>query len=212
MLLLPLHSGGTDVVIAIRGHLRGTRTGVDAAATAVEADAIHFAVVGHCAVIDVVNVVNVDVADAAIVEKVTAAPVAAFEAETAVTEPVINSAIEADVRAPVTGVPEISAVAPAPISGSPEKSDARRDDPRAGNPEISVGAVGPISGRPNVAIARANRLRVHRQRRRSDGDGDSEAESGRGGGRSGRNRDESKREKQNANDESVAHVVPLSVS
>src|SRR5580704_1885137 len=198
MLLLPLHSGGTDVVIAIRGHLRGTRTGVDAAATAVEADAIHFAVVGHCAVIDVVNVVNVDVADAAIVEKVTAAPVAAFEAETAVTETVINSAIEADVRTPVTGVPEISAVAPAPITGSPEKSDARRDDPSAGNPEIAVGAIGPISGRPNISIARANRLRIDGQRRRSDGDGDPEAESGRGGRRSDGNGQENESEKQNA--------------
>src|ERR1700733_11632982 len=154
MLLLALHSGGADVMIPIRGHfgLGGTR--VDAAAAAIEADAIHFTVVDYRAVVDVVYVVDVDVVDAAIVEKVAAAPVAAFEAETA---------IEADVRTPVTGVPEISAVAPAPITGSPEKSDAGCDDPGAGNPEIAVGAIGPISGRPNISIARAHRLRVHRQ-------------------------------------------------
>src|SRR5580700_8995357 len=206
MFLLLLHSGGADMLIAIRRHFRFRGTCVEAAASAVEAGAIRFAVVDHRAVVNVVHVV-----DAAIVEEVAAVPVAALVTEAAVAEAIINSAIEADVRAPETGVPEISAVAPAPISGSPEKSDARRDDPGAGNPEVAVGAVGPVARRPNVAIARAERLFVHRERGRSEGDGDSETECGRGRRRGGGNRHQNEREKQNANDSSVAHDVPLSV-
>src|SRR5271165_2173418 len=125
MLLLALHSGGADVRIAVRGHFRFGGTCVDAAVAAIEADAIRFVIVNHGAVVNIVNVVDVHVVHAAVVEKVAAVPVATLVAESAVAEAIINSAIEADVRAPVTSVPEISSAAPAPISGSPEKSDAR---------------------------------------------------------------------------------------
>ena len=134
MLLLRLHSGGADVLIAIGRHFRGSGTRVDAAAAAIEADAIRGVVVDHRAVVGVVNVGDVHIVDAAIIVKVAAVPVAALIAEAAVAEAVINSAVEADVRTPIAGVPEITAAAPAPIAGSPQESDARRENPRAREP------------------------------------------------------------------------------
>src|SRR5580693_4171949 len=110
-------------MVAIRCHFSGSRTSVNAATAAIEADAIHVRViVDHCAVIYVVYVGDVHVVHATVVEEMAAVPVATLVAEAAVPETVVNTAIEANVRAPVTGVPEISAATPAPVARRPQES------------------------------------------------------------------------------------------
>src|SRR5580700_962739 len=194
-------------MVAIRRHFRGSRARVDAAAASVKADAIHACViVDHCAVIYVVHVGDVHVVHAAVVEEMAAVPVAAFVAEAAVAETVVNAAVEADVRAPISGVPEISAATPTPVARRPQESDFRCDYPRAGDPIVAIRSVGPITRRPDVAISRAGRLHINRQLRRSDGDGDSKAR--RSGGRHGGwNGHENEREQQQTNDVNFTHDV-----
>src|SRR4029077_16133318 len=96
--------------------------------------------------------------------------VSALIAETPIAEAVINAAIEADMRAPVAGVPDIEAFAPTPIAWGPEKTYFGSQHPRTRHPEIAIVAVSPVTGRPDVPLAGAYRLYVDRQYRRSNSD------------------------------------------
>ena len=188
MLLLRLHSGGANVAIAIRGHFRGRGTSVETAVTAVIADAADVAFVDHRAVVDVVNVGDVYVIHRAVVEEMIVIPVAALVAEAAIAEAVVHAAVKADVRAPVTDVPEITAAAPTPVARSPQETDLGRQDPDARNPVIAASRVGPIAGSPNVSVSGADGLSVNGEWRRSDTNGNANAEtrrSRRHGGRDG---------------------------
>ena len=184
--MLRLHSGSADVAIAIRGHFRGRGTSVETAATAVVADAADVAIVDHGAVIDVVNVGGVYVIHGAVIKEMIVIPVAALIAETAIAEAVVHAAVKADVRAPVTGVPEITTAAPTPVAGSPEETDSRRQDPNARNPVVAASRVGPVAGSPDVAVSGANGLRVNGKRWRSNTDRNANAETRRGGRHGGR--------------------------
>jgi len=162
-LVLRLRGRCSNVPVAICCHFSRRRTCVDPATPAVIAHAARLAIVDHRFVVHVVNVRHVDVVDRAVVKKAPAMPVSAFVAEPAVTEAIVNSAIEADMRSPVSGVPEISTSAPAPIAWSPQEADLWSNHPRAGHPVVAVNPVGPVAGRPNVAVTGANRLRINRQ-------------------------------------------------
>jgi hypothetical protein len=72
----------------------------------------------HRAVIDM-NVCDSDVVDAAVVIEVSAVPVTTLVAFAKITETIINAAVEANVRPPITGMPKIGAAAKCPIAGSP---------------------------------------------------------------------------------------------
>lgn len=121
--------------------------------------------------IDVVNHVDVHVIHPSVIEEVAAVPAAAEVAGAGVAESVVDAAVEADFRAPVSGVPEIGAVGPAPVAGRPEKTYLGRFHPRARDPEISsVVAIAPVARRPDIAIAGANGLRVNGKDGWGDGD------------------------------------------
>jgi hypothetical protein len=89
-------------------------------------------------------------------------PESAVEALTGVSEAVIDAAVETDVRPPISGVPHIDAIAPSPISWSPEQAYFRRFYPDARYPVISVRAVCPVTGLPDVAVAGTSRLYIYR--------------------------------------------------
>jgi hypothetical protein len=72
----------------------------------------------HGAVVDV-DVRNSDVVYSAVVIEGPAVPVATFIAFTKIPVAVINSAIEANMRTPIAGMPEISATVPSPITRGP---------------------------------------------------------------------------------------------
>src|ERR1700741_4301684 len=57
-----------------------------------------------------------------VVCEVSAAPFAANESHTAVTEPVIHSAVESHVRSPIAGMKCIHAPGVAPVARSPQKT------------------------------------------------------------------------------------------
>src|SRR5665213_3106110 len=94
------------------------------------------------------------VAVGAVVPEAAAVPVSAVETCAEVAEAVVDAAVVADFRAPVTGVPEVVGTAVAPPSGRPESVGVRRKDPGAVDPVVAgVLIVGPIAGRPDIAIA-----------------------------------------------------------
>src|SRR6185312_7978902 len=83
------------------------------------------------------------------IEESTTAPVATLEANTGVAAAVIDTAVEANMRTPVTAVPDVEAFVPPPVSRRP-------DIPRTG--EL--------------------RLHVHRQRRRRHRDRNADRDAG----------------------------------
>src|SRR6185437_627592 len=87
---------------------------------------------------------------------------------------VVHSAVEADVWAPVAGVPEIAARPPTPVTRRPQKADRGERDPGAFDPVIAGGhgIPAPITWRPDVAGCRDGRLHVDGQDRRRDVDRD----------------------------------------
>src|ERR1700722_15518535 len=85
----------------------------------VEADAIHITVV-HFLVVHVAGDVKVYVGNGAIIEEATVIPASSHKPHAEIAEAVIDSAVEADLRAPVTLVPEVGITTPAPITRSPQ--------------------------------------------------------------------------------------------
>ena len=160
------------LMLALRGHrwgmalmsklfLRGRRTSRDTAMPAVIADVA--AVLDNRLLINIVDNVDVHIIHPAVIEKVAAVPVTTGIAGADVTKSVVDSTVEADLRAPVAGIPKIGAVNPTPVTRRPEKTYFGRFHPRARNPEIStIIAVAPVAWRPDITIARTNGLRINR--------------------------------------------------
>src|SRR5665213_105746 len=135
---------------------------------AIEACAIHDrGVVDNRAVhINVADDSGVDVDYRCVIAEGVPRPDTSEEADSSVTEAVIDAPIEADVRSPVSRMPCINASAEAPVSGSPEYADAWRRDPHTRHPEVTFGPPGPIARSPEIPVPRAGRLSVNGQRGR----------------------------------------------
>ena len=143
---------------------RGTRLEATCSPVIAHGPRVHH----HASTIDMGHARNADVGDSAVVVERSSAPLPADKAHTRIAEAVVNSAIEANVRSPVSRVPGIEPSAPSPISGSPQHAD-RRHDPGARHPVVAgVIVPSPIAGCPEVAWSGADRLCVNRQRWRSD--------------------------------------------
>ena len=155
--------------------LGGGCAGLNAAAAAVIADTVHRYIADDGVVdVRVVDDCPVDVHDCGVVTEITAIPATAVEPLAGVAIAVVDAAVEAYCRAPVAGVPCIYAVIPAPVAGSPEKSDGRGFDPGSRNPVVVAVACipGPVAGCPDVVCGGTGRLIVDGKRRRGDGNGD----------------------------------------
>ena len=100
------------------GFLLRVSTRIDTAISAVKADAVVSAVVNPF-VVDIVNVRAFYAALGAVIEEVSVVPAAAAVAFAIVTVPVVDPAIETNLRAPVAFVEAVAAVAPTPISRCP---------------------------------------------------------------------------------------------
>jgi hypothetical protein len=125
--------------------------------------------------VDVGHVDATKVRHGVVVGEDSAAPLAAEEADAAVAESVVNTAIEADVRSPVAGVPSIKAAPKSPVAGGPQDANTRRLHPDSGNPVVACVTVGPVAGRPVIAWRRQRRLLVNGQYRRSKANRDEDA-------------------------------------
>src|ERR1700740_1326256 len=96
--------GGDTAIARIDFFLRGGPL-VDAAIAAVVADAV-FAAIDDRGVVDVVDFGDVHIVHGAVVVKVVVIPAAAFVAVAKITETVVDAAVPADVRAPITFMEE----------------------------------------------------------------------------------------------------------
>ena len=124
-------------------------------------------------VIDICDIRDVHVCDGAVIEKMTLAPFAAGETLAAVSEAIVDSAVETNGGSPIAFVKSVDSVIPAPIAGSPKQAGLGRFYPGAGDPVIAVIVVpGPVAGRPDKAFAGANGLFINWQRGRAETYGD----------------------------------------
>jgi hypothetical protein len=148
-----------------------TRTRLNAAGTTVVADPIHDPDI-YSFVVDIANVDDVHSCDGTIVEKSIALPSSSGVTDAEITEAINDSAIEANLRPPITLMEEVYAVIPSPIGWSPEETGLWCQDPCAGNPVVIIVVVVPcpITWCPEVALAGAQRLLVHGQSRRTESD------------------------------------------
>src|SRR5580698_5447904 len=71
----------------------------------------------------------------------SAFPAAADEARAVVAKSIIDAAVEAHARTPVSGVPDVDARAQPPVTGSPQHAGTRCVHPLSRNPRIAVLAV-----------------------------------------------------------------------
>ena len=172
-LLVPgLRRRGREVSAAGNPLLFGCRSRVGSTVAAVVADAVHAGIVDDGLVVCVVNNRGVYIHDRGVVEELPALPVSALEASAHVSESIENATVEPDPFSPVASVPDVNAVAPAPISRSPQETNFGRESPRARHPVVVAIVIvpSPIAGRPEIARARTDGLYVHRQKRRRNRD------------------------------------------
>src|SRR5216684_4407775 len=106
MFVLYLLSPGFKVTLARRNPFVLAFAHLNSARPSIEADAIDV-VHHHRSVVVVVNHRHVDVGHRAIVDKFSSAPFAAPATHARVAVTIINSAVKADVRSPVTPMPNI---------------------------------------------------------------------------------------------------------
>lgn len=167
---------GSLFVLRLRGHRRDMSfashrlllrrgTGTDSSVSTVVADAVDRSVVDDRGVIDVVNVGDIHIVHRAVVVELSALPASALVAVTVISIAVTDSAIEADLLAPISVVENKSVAAPTPVRWSPEQTGFRCHDPRAWHPVITVvvTGIGPIPGCPKITIAGTKGLLVDRQ-------------------------------------------------
>jgi hypothetical protein len=176
MLVIPLHRSERNVPVVLSSQLVRARPCVHAAFTAVEAHASYIVIVDNRSVVNVGDVYTTEVGNGAIVVKRVTTPVAALKTNTTVTVPVVDTTVETYVRTPVALVPEIEAVTPAPITGSPKITRLGRHHPRARYPVIVIITVSPVARCPDVPNSRARGLHIHRQSRGCDSDGNTDGD------------------------------------
>jgi hypothetical protein len=147
------------------------RLGSRSSGATVVAHIVHGGVIHDRLVVNIGDVRRADVVDGLVVIQLSVIPVSTLIANTRVAVAVCDAAVETYLGTPVSGVPNVDAVVPAPIAGCPQQTSGGNFNPCARHPEVAVRTVSPISGRPDIACAGAGGLLIHRQRRRCDRDG-----------------------------------------
>src|SRR5215468_2025682 len=181
--LLRVAAGLSLMLLLLLGHRRVLLVGCGAlllrrlrrrsAGAAVEADFGHVdVVVDHGLVVDVCDVDASEIVHRAIVDEHAAPPKAARIAHAGIAKSVIDATVEADVWSPITRVPKIDAIPPAPIARGPKQAHRGGQYPRPGHPIVAVVTPCPVTRRPDIAGPGNWRLLVDRQHRRRDGDRD----------------------------------------
>src|ERR1051326_4149164 len=144
--------------------------GADATISTVIADMIYGGVVDHSLVVDIVNIRDIYVIHRTIVVEGAVVPISALIAGATVAISVVDSAIEANMWTPVTGIPGIVISIPTPISRGPEHARGGGHHPSAGHPEIALITISPVARRPQIAVSWNLGLRVNGKGGRSNRD------------------------------------------
>src|SRR5580704_16509113 len=161
---------GINMVLPRKRSFLCTRACLDTTVASIKARAGEVIVNDHRIVhIRVVDHRPVHVDDGCVIRKAVAHPASAAKADAAVAKAVVHATVEADMRPPVSGMEDIHAATPAPITRRPQQPGLWRPNPHTGNPVITLIAIGPVARIPEIAISRANRLCVNRQHWRGNG-------------------------------------------
>ena len=166
--VLRLHGGRRNMLLMCPGLFLGGGSRGSPTIAAIEAYSSYGGIVDDGFVVDVGDVDAAEIVDGPVVREDAVSPVAALVAGAHIAETVIDAAVESDMRPPISGVPNIEAISPAPISWSPEQADGRRLNPGSRYPVVTLGTVCPEAGCPDVARAGNFGLIVDRQLRRRD--------------------------------------------
>lgn len=163
----------------LSAHRRGVRSaeGCDLSRCGPYTNALRAAVVADAilndgpvdddiALVDIGDVDAADVVNGAVVGELIAVPVAALVADADIAKAVIDSAVEADVTAPVSAMETVAVVDEAPVSRRPKRALIGRCAPRSGNPVVAGWRIAPIAGGPEITGLWDGRLLVFRERRR----------------------------------------------
>src|SRR5271166_401159 len=150
---------------------RLTRACDDAAFPAVEAYPADCGVIHGGLRVGVSDISDIHVAHSGVIEEVLTLPMSAVVPVAGIAVPVVDAAVEADGCAPVTGIPRVSTVVKAPISGCPEQTNFGRLFPGPWHPKVTVLIVVPITGRPDRALFNEHWLLINEQSGRCKGDG-----------------------------------------
>jgi len=106
--VLSLLSGWCYMLLARRGLFGWARAGRDTPSAAVIADAVHRdVIVDHRLVVGVVHHRDIHVGDRPVIDESSASPISPGIPRPCVAETIVYSAIEPDVRSPVSGVPNV---------------------------------------------------------------------------------------------------------
>jgi hypothetical protein len=161
--MLLLYRSAFNMMLPFSSHFFGARSLRYTAPPTVIADAIYRHVIDDRLVVHP-DVRDVHVVYCTVVGEATMIPIAAFITMADVSETIIHSAIESNVRTPISGMPQVGAASPSPIAWCPEKTNLGGHDPCARNPIIAVITICPITRRPDITVTGAKRLRINRQR------------------------------------------------
>jgi len=128
MLMLSLRRQHCIVRLATKPFFlrRGPRLDTAWAVVAYIPRAIH----NNGPVVDVRHIGHVYISDRAVVEEGATSPLSAVEADAAVSEAIVDAAVEADMWAPIAPVPAIEAIREGPVARSPQHAH-RRNHPCA---------------------------------------------------------------------------------
>lgn len=135
--MLSLRWNRSEPLLMQDGHFRPRRPHVQPASTAVVADPVIGCVVCDAVVINVVNVSHVHIVYRAVVVERTPVPISALIPMTDVTEAVVDTSVEANVRTPISMVPTIAAATIPPVRRRPQPTHVGSHYPRAGHPIIA---------------------------------------------------------------------------
>src|SRR6185369_5015508 len=104
--MLRLHVRGVEAALAKCALLFRTRMHINSPRTPVVTDTTYGDIVHNRLVIDV-NVGDVHVGHAAVIEERAAMPVPACVARAEISEAVVHATVKPDVRAPISGMPDV---------------------------------------------------------------------------------------------------------
>lgn len=123
-------------------------------------------------VVDVSDIRNIHICHGAVIEKVVTLPPSAHEAVPEITESIVDTAIESNVRPPIAVIKHERAAHPSPIRRSPKEPRLGRHHPRTWHPVVVIAIVVPcpVSWSPYVTFSGAKGLLVNGQCRRAETD------------------------------------------
>jgi hypothetical protein len=167
-----------DVLLMRSTLFSRTRPRCDAARAAIIADPVDRRVVDDGTVhISIVDDRGVDIDYRRIISEMPAYPIAAGKARTVIPASIIDTAIEADMRPPITGIPAIDPTGITPVTRRPKEADLRRFRPISRYPIISIVIIiCPVPRDPQISVNRTDWLRIHRNNRRPDMNADAHTE------------------------------------